>query len=160
MPQTTVSESIEIAVPPHVVYEAVTNVADMGRWSPECTGADIKGSPGDIRVGMRFTGRNESEKSRPWSTACTVTTADAGERFAFAVRASGMAISTWSYVFEPTGGGATRVTENWTDQRGRFLQFISPFVTGIKDREAHNRQNMKVTLQRLKETLEREHQAA
>lgn len=156
MPQATVSESIEIAVPPRVTYDAVANVADMGRWSPECTGADVKDNVGEVRVGTRFTGRNVSEKSRPWSTNCTVTAADPGVRFAFTVRAAGMAVSTWSYAFESADDGTTKITETWTDQRNRILYFVSPYITGIKDRVAHNRATMKVTLQRLKEALEKE----
>ncbi|MCF2437099.1 SRPBCC family protein [Streptomyces thinghirensis] len=79
--EVRVEESIEIAVPPSVVYDAVTNVADMGRWSPECTGGTVKG--GDIldrqvKPGMRFTGTNASAKRR-WTTHCTVTAAERGQ---------------------------------------------------------------------------------
>lgn len=159
--EARVSESIEIAVPPSVVYEAVTDVANMGRWSPECTGADVKDdglAPG-VRPGMKFTGHNRSAK-RPWSTQCTVTAAEPGERFAFLARGAGLRVAIWSYRFEPLNHGqATKVTETWIDQRGWFMHFIGPKVSGIHDRATHNRQTMKVTLQRLKETLEKEHQS-
>lgn len=159
--RVSVSESIEIALPPGIVYDAVANVADMGRWSPECTGADMKGAePPAVRPGVRFTGHNVSARQRPWSTACTVTTADPGERFAFLVRAAGLRISVWTYAFEPVGPGATKVTETWTDRRGWLMRFVGPQVTGVHDRATHNRQGMKITLQRLKETLEKERRAA
>ncbi|MFI6725651.1 SRPBCC family protein [Streptomyces sp. R-74717] len=158
----TVSETIEISVPPRVAYDAVTNVAEMGRWSPECTGADVPQGAGAVHVGMRFTGRNSSElKPRPWTTNCTVTAADPGERFTFSVARIGLAISIWSYRFEPTDDDqGTKVTETWTDTRGRAMLFIGPKVSGIHDRATHNRQGMKVTLQRLKEALEAAHQSA
>ncbi|OEJ30213.1 SRPBCC family protein [Streptomyces subrutilus] len=149
----TVSESIEIQAPPKAVYDAVTNVADMGRWSPECTGAAVE-SPA-VRVGMRFTGHNNSAKGRPWNTNCTVTQADDARRFTFDVARIGLSIATWSYAFEPIGDGrATKVTETWTDSRGSIMHFIGPRVSGVHDRATHNRQTMKVTLQRLKEALE------
>ncbi|MFD3523954.1 SRPBCC family protein [Streptomyces sp. NPDC058653] len=156
-----VSESIEIAVAPGIVYAAVTDVAGMGRWSPECTGADVEeraAGAAEVRVGMRFTGHNvSSAKARPWSTSCTVTAADPDERFTFLTRSSGMRISIWSYRFEALDlGRATKVTETWTDLRGRFMRFVGPRVTGVHDRAAHNRGTMKVTLQRLKEALEKE----
>ncbi|QDN81394.1 SRPBCC family protein [Streptomyces sp. S1A1-7] len=156
--ETHVSESIEIAVPPSVVYTAVTNVADMGRWSPECTGADVKDNGlQEVRPGMKFTGHNRSAK-RPWSTQCTVMAAEPGERFAFLARGVGLRVAIWTYRFEPLDfGQATKVTETWIDQRGWFMHFISPRVSGIRDRATHNRQTMKVTLQRLKKTLEKEH---
>ncbi|MGW1889225.1 SRPBCC family protein [Streptomyces sp. NPDC002004] len=162
MPQQEVSESTVIEVPPAVVYGAVSNVADMGRWSPECTGADVgDGGHAEVRPGMRFTGHNVSARQRPWSTRCTVVAADPGERFAFEVRAVGLRVARWAYDFAPAGsGGATRVTETWIDQRGLLMRFLGSVVTGVHDRATHNRQAMKVTLQRLKEALEEEHQAA
>ncbi|MET9509533.1 SRPBCC family protein [Streptomyces flavidovirens] len=157
-----VSEVIEIAAPPRAVYDTVTKVTEMGRWSPECTGATLKNDVAEeVRVGMRFTGRNISEKNRPWSTNCTVTMAEPGKHFTFAVRAVGLRIAIWSYRFEPVNSGqSTKVTETWIDQRGRLMHFIGPRVSGIYDRATHNRKTMKVTLQRLKETLENQHQAS
>lgn len=154
-----VSETIEIAVPPRVVYDTVTDVAQMGRWSPECTGGDVRDKEArEMRTGTRFTGHNVSAKARPWSTNCTVTAADPGERFTFLARAVGLRIAIWSYHFEPLDDGrGTRVTETWTDQRGRLMHFIGPRVSGIHDRATHNRESMKVTLRRLKEALEDEH---
>ncbi|MGW7428206.1 SRPBCC family protein [Streptomyces sp. NPDC054861] len=162
MNESQVSESIEIAVPPSVVYAAVTNVADMGRWSPECTGASVKqdGARQQVRPGMKFTGHNRSPK-RPWSTQCTVTAAEPGQKFTFLARGVGLRVALWSYRFEPLDDGrATKVTETWIDQRGWFMHVIGPKVSGIHDRATHNRQTMQVTLRRLKETLEKENQAA
>ncbi|MFF7793439.1 SRPBCC family protein [Streptomyces sp. NPDC007991] len=158
-----VEESIEIEVPPSVVYEAVTNVADMGRWSPECTGGEVKGEDildRQVKPGMRFTGHNASAKRR-WSTHCTVTAAEPGQKFTFLAKAAGLRISIWSYRFEPLSyGRATKVTETWIDERGWFMRFIGPRVSGIHDRAAYNRQSMRTTLERLKETLEKDHQSA
>ncbi|MBL1101952.1 SRPBCC family protein [Streptomyces coffeae] len=158
MTDDMVSETIRIARPPRAVYDTVTRVADMGRWSPECTGGEVKGGVAtEIRAGTRFTGHNRSDR-RPWSTACTVTAADPGERFTFVVRAAGLRIAVWSYRFEPLDEGrATQVTETWIDQRGGLMRLISPVVSGVRDRAEFNRRGMRQTLQRLKEALEEEH---
>ncbi|GGL35149.1 hypothetical protein GCM10010095_20650 [Streptomyces anthocyanicus] len=157
-----VEESIEIAVPPSVVYDAVTNVADMGRWSPECTGGTVKGKDflaRQVKPGMRFTGHNASG-TRHWTTHCTVTAAERGEKFTFVAKAVGLNVSLWSYRFEALDfGQATKVTETWIDQRSWLMRTVGSRVSGVHDRVTHNRQSMKTTLERLKESLEKEHQA-
>ncbi|MEU6736497.1 SRPBCC family protein [Streptomyces physcomitrii] len=157
-----VSESIRIAVPPEAVYRAVANVGDMGRWSPECTGARVKdvGAAG-LQAGDRFTGRNAVARRLPWSTRCVVTAAEPGRRFTFEVRGVGLPVAEWSYAFAPTADGrSTEVTETWVDQRGPLMRVISTLVSGVRDRSAHNRGTMRVTLARLKESLESGYEAA
>jgi len=41
--QTHVEETTETAAPPPAVYDTITDVARMGRFSPECTGATLDG---------------------------------------------------------------------------------------------------------------------
>lgn len=129
MPRTfTVSDSVVIAASPATVYGQLSRPALMGRWSPENLGATVRargdGEGGDVDtyVGMVFDGHNRRGPMR-WTTRCTVTAADAGERFAFRVHAIGIRtprlrgpIATWEYRLEAVDGG-TRVTETWTDDR-------------------------------------------
>lgn len=126
MPRTfTVSDSVVVAASPGVVYEQISRPALMGRWSPENLGATVRDTAGEARdtyVGMVFDGHNKRGPMR-WTTRCTVTAADAGERFAFRVHAIGPRtprlrgpIATWEYRLEAVDGG-TRVTETWTDDR-------------------------------------------
>lgn len=117
----TVSDSVTVAVPPTTAWEAVADVTQMGRWSPENTGARLPSS-GPLAVGDSFVGTNRRGRHR-WTTECTVTAADPGERFAFRVHRIGAGrpvvrgrIATWEYRFEEVDGG-TRVTETWTDDR-------------------------------------------
>ncbi|WP_431775716.1 SRPBCC family protein [Streptomyces cucumeris] len=162
MTDDMVSETTRIAVPPRTVYDTVTRVSEMGRWSPECTGGRVRGgAAAEMRAGTRFTGTNRAGW-RPWSTRCTVTVADPGERFTFVVRAVGLRIAVWSYRFEPLDEGrATQVTETWIDQRGWLMRSgISPLVTGVRDRAGFNRRSIRQTLERLKEALEQEHRVA
>lgn len=155
---TYVEESIDIAVPPEVVYDTILDITRWGRFSPECTGATVLAEPGPLRPGSRFSGHNRRNAVRRWSTRCVVTAVEPGRLFTFDSGAIGLAIATWSYRLEPLDGGSgTRVTEIWQDNRGRLMRGIAVVVSGIRDRATHNRGSMQVTLRRLKQHLEREH---
>ena len=117
----TVSDSVTVDASPWSAWEAVADVTQMGRWSPENTGARVPSS-GPLAVGDSFVGTNRRGRRR-WTTQCTVTAADPGKRFAFRVHRIGASrpvlrgrIATWDYHFEKVEGG-TRVTETWTDDR-------------------------------------------
>ncbi|MGH3328263.1 MAG: SRPBCC family protein [Streptomycetales bacterium] len=151
-----VSEDVTIQVGPQVVYDAVSDVTRMGRWSPECTGASVGGEGGPAYPGMRFRGHNRKGAVR-WWTQCRVTVAEPGECFAFEVRSASLPISRWTYTMQPDGG-ATRVTERWEDLRGgaatAVLSAVSLLLMGVRDRVVRNRETMRVTLDRLKTDLE------
>jgi hypothetical protein len=147
-----VEESIDITAPPDLVYATIVDVANWGRFSPECTGASCSVDGQQLRVGSRFSGRNRRGVRR-WTTHCVVTAADAGKLFEFNSGAIGLDIATWRYELESTADG-TRVTEIWHDNRGPLMRAIAVVVSGIRDRATHNRQSMQVTLRRLKEHLE------
>lgn len=134
----------EIAAAPEKVWALVSDVTRMGEWSPEATGGTwVKGSDGP-QTGARFTGANALGKRR-WSTTCTVTDCVPGEVFAFEVKGGPLRVSRWEYRFEPTEGGC-RVTESWTDQRGRIVRVLGKTMTGVEDRATHNRETMEATL--------------
>lgn len=149
----TVVEGIFIKAQPGAVYDLVADVAKMGEYSPEATGA--RGAGRDLRVGDRFIGLNKRGPVR-WFTVCTVIAADRGREFAFDVDMGPMAISRWSYTFAEEAGG-TAVTETWNDRRSGLW---GPVIRGLGQlvipgpRAPHNRANMVRTLQRLKEAAE------
>ena len=159
-----VSRSIDIAVDPPSAYAAVSDVRQMGRWSPENRGAVIKDEEFTAaHVGMRFVGDNKRGPVR-WKTECVVTTADAGTRFAFDVVKYGFGttlvpirIATWAYDFEPVDGG-TRVTETWTDGRSRWPDFTTrvfdPIATRKPSFAEFQEGNLERTLANLKRELE------
>ena len=155
---TEVRESVEIAAHPDDVYALVSDVAAIGRFSPEASGARVRSRGGEPYVGMRFTGRNRGRLPwQRWSTLCTVTAADPGRRFGFDVAYLGLPIAHWEYALEPVPGG-TRVTETWSDRRSGPVGFLAvhggALLTGVRDRAAHNRASIRVTLERLKAELE------
>lgn len=108
--------SIEIAVEPMTVWALVADISRMGEWSPhtvEARWADPADGPG-AAVGKRFRGTNRLPVVRRWTSTATITACDPGRRFAFAVGNDANDPNTlWSYEFEPTPSGGTRVTERW-----------------------------------------------
>ncbi|WP_329459410.1 SRPBCC family protein [Streptomyces sp. NBC_01497] len=164
MPRTlTVSDSVVVARPPLAVYEQVSRVWQMGNWSPENLGARVRGGQRDAEVGMVFDGRNRRGPAS-WTTRCTVSAADPGERFAFRVGAIGLRtprlrgpIATWEYRFESVPGG-TLVTETWTDDRRRWPDPVANafdrIATSGHTFAAFQRRNIATTLRNLKAALE------
>jgi uncharacterized protein YndB with AHSA1/START domain len=136
-----------IHAPATRVWSMVSDITRMGEWSPEATGGTwSKGASGPA-VGAKFTGNNRNGR-RKWSTTCTVTAAEPGQKFAFAVDVGPIAISSWSFDLEPDGEGCS-ITETWTDRRGRFARMLGKPASGVSDRDTHNRATMEQTLQRL-----------
>lgn len=158
-----VAGSIVIAVEPETAYSAVSDVRQMGRWSPENRGAVVKGRFDHAYVGMQFVGDNKRGPMR-WQTECVVTAADPGRRFAFDVKRYGfgrvmvpVSIATWAYDFEPVEGG-TRVTETWFDGRTRWPDFTTRIFDPVATRKPSfadfQKGNIRRTLANLKEALE------
>ena len=80
--------SLRIAASPQRIYDLVTDVAGMGRLSPECTGGRwLDGATGPA-VGARFKGSNKRGFVR-WSTTNTVVAAEPGVVFSFETGDSG-----------------------------------------------------------------------
>lgn len=161
--ELTVADSILIDVDPETAYDAVSDVTQMGRWSPENLGAEVDGSAAAY-VGMRFVGSNKRGPVR-WETGCVVTVADRGHRFAFDVDRYGygpvllpVSVASWEYAFVPRGAG-TLVTETWRDGRTRWpdvtVKLFDPLATRHSSFADFQRGNIARTLANLKRELER-----
>ncbi|MGI5404556.1 SRPBCC family protein [Streptomyces sp. CA-135486] len=159
----SVSDSVVIDADPSEIYAKVSNPALMGRWSPENQGATVPDGTQEAYVGMVFDGYNKRGPMR-WTTRCTVTVADPGERFAFQVRAIGRRkpllpgrIATWEYRFEAVDGG-TRVTEIWTDDRRAWPDALANAFDRLATRGQvfadFQRANIRTTLSNLKKAME------
>ena len=150
MPDVEVTTSV--AADPDAVYALVSDIRRMGEWSPECCGGQwIRGATGPA-VGAWFKGMNRNGR-RTWSSKCQVTEAVPGRAFAFDVHFGPHTTGHWGYRIESSDGGCT-VTEWTIDRRPRWLRVIYPYALGIKDRAARNRENMQITLERIKEAAE------
>ena len=144
--------SLRIAAPPERVYEIVTDIAQMGRLSPECTGGRWLGGATGPAVGAKFRGSNKRGIAR-WSTTNEVVEADPGRAFSFETKQSG---TRWTYRMEPEGDG-TLVTESRAPFKERPLVarvFARFALGGVDDHEDELRDGMRATLERLKTVAE------
>jgi hypothetical protein len=147
-----VAESITVGAEPVEVYDAVSDVRRMARWSPECFATWVLARHDG--VASRFVGFNRRGPLL-WFTTCRVVVAEPGEEFAFEVTTFGMPVARWSYRFTPVPEG-TEVTERWRDRRGRGGHIMGRVFTGkvANNRPEANREGMRTTLARLKRELE------
>src|SRR5437588_4088641 len=113
MPDVTVEEKIQAA--PLSLYELVSNVANMGRWSPETTACRWLGGATGPVSGARFKGANR-DGWRRWSTKCTIVAADPARRLAFDVRYSRILMARWADEFN-SEDDACRVAGSSTGRR-------------------------------------------
>lgn len=125
----------------------IADITRMGDWSPETIAAAWRGGANEPALGTRFKGTNQNGSKR-WRSTCTVTACEPGRRFAFHVSIGPFNVADWEYDFEPTEGGCV-VTELWEDRRGALVRWLSPAITGTKDRARRNQETMTVTLDRL-----------
>ena len=146
------SVSLRIEAPASVIYGIVTDIAGMGRLSPECTGGQwLDGATGPA-VGARFKGTNKRGFAR-WSTKNTVVAAEADREFAFQTRDSG---TEWRFALK-SDGDATVVTESRSAFAPRpFLAraFTTVLLGGMDEHEDELRAGMAATLERLKGVAE------
>ena len=144
--------SLRIAAPPEAVYGIVTDIAQMGRLSPECTGGKWLGEATGPAVGARFKGSNKRGFAR-WSTTNEVVEAEPGRAFSFKTQQSGY---QWTYRLQPDGDG-TVVTESRAPFKERpvVAKVFTKLLLGGEDGHEHElRDGMKATLERVKEIAE------
>ena len=144
--------SIDIAAPPEKVWALLTDVTQMGRWSPECHRcAWVEGATGP-QVGAKFKGWNKRGLMR-WSTVSTVTTAEEPSHFVWEVDQSGM---RWGYRFAADDHGRTHVTEYRDEVRDKpaYVKLAYKLRLLGKDPDAIVVGGMRETLSRLKAAAE------
>ncbi|WP_413805324.1 SRPBCC family protein [Streptomyces sp. OE57] len=95
---------------PARVYDLVSDVSAIGRWSPNATDVTFDQGAGP-RVGAWFSGLNRKD-GREWTTRSQVVRADPGNAFTFVVGGAEDGIVRWSWTFHPQGRG-TVVEQSW-----------------------------------------------
>ncbi|MBV8194675.1 MAG: SRPBCC family protein [Candidatus Dormibacteraeota bacterium] len=143
--------SVQVAADPNAVYELVSDVTNMPRWSPETYRTRWIGGATGPAVGARFRGTNKWHFIR-WTTTVEVEVADPGREFTFCTVLEGKKRTRWSYTFEPKDGG-TLLTES------RYRLSIAP-IRGNFDRlfmrghQTDFQEGMRVTLERIRAAAE------
>ncbi len=141
--------SIDIAASPKTVYELISDVTNMGKWSPETTKVTWLGGAHSPLVGARFRGWNKRGAMR-WFTDCEIVAADPARELSFVV---GLTSIRWSYVITETDGGCT-LTERRTEDTPRRISKLTGRLMG-KGRPQELREGMITTLERIKAAAER-----
>src|SRR5580658_7107706 len=106
------SVTVHTAATPEKIWDLVSDVTKIGRYSPETFEAEwLEGATGPT-VGAKFRGHVKRNGRGPvyWTT-CTVTECDPGR--AFGVGPSDKPLNVWRYEMAASGDG-TDVTESFT----------------------------------------------
>lgn len=153
MSQPADEVSMRIGAPPERVYDIVTDITQMGRLSPECTGGKWLGGATGPAVGASFKGSNKRGFAR-WSTTNKIVEAEPGRAFSFETQQSGY---RWTYRLETDGDG-TVVTESREPFKERpvVAKVFTRFLLGGEDGHTDElRDGMRSTLERLKAVAEK-----
>jgi Polyketide cyclase / dehydrase and lipid transport len=149
--------SLHVGAPPDLVYALVADVTRTPEFSPEivsCTWLD--GAAGGA-PGARFEAVNKVSRGPAWKNRPVVTAARPGREFAFSRTERLAGTLVWRFQLEPDNNG-TRLTESYQVTRpiSRLGWFIIGRLYGCRDRRAELRAGMQQTLERIRETAERD----
>jgi uncharacterized protein YndB with AHSA1/START domain len=141
--------TISIAAPPGQVYDLVSDISNMSRWSPETFKTQWLGGATGPKVGAKFRGWNKDGWVR-WPTVAEIVAADPGREFAFDVKASG---ARWTYTFRATDTGC-EVTERREQPHKPLGAKLFGLLLNQKERPGTLRTGMQQTLERIKAAAE------
>jgi uncharacterized protein YndB with AHSA1/START domain len=147
------SVTVHINAPADKIWDLVSDVTKIGRYSPETfEGEWIDGATGPA-VGAKFRGHVKRNGKGPiyWTT-CTVLASEPAREFAFGVGANEQKVlNVWRYRLEPNGAG-TDVTESFELTKTLPLRIYWTLFGWSRGRT--NRNGMRTTLERVKAEVE------
>jgi uncharacterized protein YndB with AHSA1/START domain len=146
------SVTVHMAAPSERIWELLSDVTKIGKYSPETFEAEwLEGATGPA-VGAKFRGHVKRNGIGPiyWTT-CTVRECEPGRAFTFGVGPSDKPLSIWGYHLEPNGDG-TDVTESFDLTPTALLRFYWTVLGWARGRT--NRNDMRTTLERVKAEVE------
>jgi len=146
--------TLHIDAPADKVWDLVSDITNMGEYSPEVVEAEWIGGATGPAVGARYRGhvkRNEKWPVLYWTT-CEITECRRGEVFEFAVVMRDRPVNRWRYEFRPTNDGGTDVTESFDLGDNVLVKIWRPL--GGFTRERRNQRDMLRTLERVKAVAE------
>ena len=144
--------TVHMTAPPAKIWEAVSDVTRIGKYSPETFEAEwLDGATGPV-VGAKFRGHVKRNGKGPiyWTT-CTVMVCEPGREFAFGVGTGDTPLNVWRYRLEPSGDG-TDVTESFDLARTPMLRLYWTLLGWARGKT--NRDDMRTTLERIKADVE------
>jgi uncharacterized protein YndB with AHSA1/START domain len=146
------SVTVHIAAPPGRIWNLVSDVTRIGRYSPETFEAEWLDGVAAPAVGARFRGHVKRNGRGPtyWTT-CTVLACVPEREFTFGVGSSDKPLNVWRYRLEPSGDG-TDVTESFELANTAMLRVYWALLGWARGRT--NRDDMRTTLERIKAEAE------
>ncbi|MFN8028170.1 MAG: SRPBCC family protein [Acidimicrobiia bacterium] len=150
------SVTLRIDAPPAKVWELVSDVTHIGRFSPETFEAEWLDDATGPAEGVRFRGHVRRNGRGPvyWTT-CTIVRCETEREFAFVVGKPGKHLMTWGYRLAPAeaddGSPATDVTEFYESADSKAMDLYWKLFKG---RRRTNAEGMRTTLERLKVAAE------
>jgi uncharacterized protein YndB with AHSA1/START domain len=147
------SVTVHMAAPPQDIWDLVSDVTKIGRYSPETFEAEwLEGATGPA-VGAKFRGHVKRNGIGPvyWTT-CTVLECEPGRVFGFGVGPGAKPLSIWKYQLESARDG-TDVTESFTLAPTALLRLYWALLGWARGRT--NRNGMRTTLERVKAEVEK-----
>jgi len=146
------SVTVHMAAPADKIWDLVSDVTKIGRYSPETFEAEwLDGATGPA-VGARFRGHVKRNGKGPvyWTT-CTVTSCVPGREFSFGVGPDNKPINVWSYQLTPADEG-TDVTESFALAPTTALKLYWTLLGWARGKT--NLDGMQATLDRIKAEVE------
>ena len=141
------------------MWALVSDVTQIGSYSPETFGAEwLDGATGPA-LGARFRGHVKRNGRGPiYATTCEVVACEPGREFAFCVVQREKRTSTWRYVMEPTPGDgdgareACDVTESFELLDEWWLRLYWKLMGWSRGKTNEN--GMRTTLERIRVVAE------
>ena len=150
----TIESSVEIAAPPARVWELVSDLRNISRWSPQTARSFVRGGRVDGRVGLGTRLLNVNRRGlMVWPTQSKVVRFVPEQEIAFRIKEN---FTVWSYLLEPVEGG-TRLTSRREAPEG--ISDVSVKLTkaafgGVDSFASELEQGMQQTLLRIKADAE------
>ena len=144
--------TVTMAASAEQIWEVITDIANIGRYSPETFEAEwLDGATGPT-LGAKFRGHVRRNEIGPvyWTT-CRVTACEPGREFGFEVLVGDRAVNNWHYRLTPAQG-RTDVTESFQLNASPLMSLYSVF--GGQLRRRRNLRDMRKTLERIKAVVE------
>jgi hypothetical protein len=143
---------LHVDAPPEKVWGLVSDITNMGEYSPEVIEAEWMDGATGPAVGALYRGHVRRNEAWPvyWTT-CRITECVPGQVFEFAVVMRDRPVNTWRYEFVAADDG-TDVTESFDLGDNVFTKVWRPLGGFLRERR--NQRDMLRTLERVKAVAE------
>ncbi len=149
----TGSAHCQINCSPSELFDLVSEISNIPRWSPECTAATWLGGASGPAVGAKFRGWNRRRALR-WFTVSRVSALRPDEEFSFITMVPVWGdFVEWTYEIAPGDApDSCTLTQRFTMQRDLPLPLkkLEEYGMGVKDRHSDLTENLEACVQRIK----------